>query len=59
MSVISKEKMRIIPDMIVNGGGSGGESSAGVGLMNVLMAQMVKDKLTEKKATPATTTTTS
>lgn len=54
MSVISKEKMKIIPDMIINGGGENGGNGAGMGLMNLLMATMMKDKIMESK-TVATT----
>lgn len=52
MTAIGREKLKIIPDLVVNGGGSNG---GGSGIMDVLMAQMVKDKLTEKKTPTATT----
>lgn len=52
MTAIGREKIKIIPDLVVNGGsGDGGATS---GIMNVLMAQMVQDKL--KKPAPAATT---
>jgi len=44
MTTMAKEKMKIIPDLMINGGGSSG--GAGNGIVDVLMAQMVKDKLT-------------
>lgn len=47
MGVIGKEKVKVIPDLVV-GGGSGGDQP-GMGLFNVLMAQMVKDKMTDNK----------
>lgn len=44
MEVIGKEHIKIIPDLIVSGGnGDGG--GAGMSLLNVLLAGMVKDKL--------------
>lgn len=46
MSAIGREKVKIIPDLVINGNGTNG---GGSGIMDVLMAQMVKDKLTEKK----------
>jgi uncharacterized membrane protein YqiK len=47
MTAIGREKVKIIPDLIVNGGGSG--STASGGILDVLMAQIVKDRLTETK----------
>lgn len=44
MTAIGREKIKVIPDMIINGGGSGGDSGAN-GIMSVLMAQMLKDKM--------------
>jgi len=49
---IGKNNVKIIPDLVVNGGGQGGQSSSSA-ILDMLMATMVKDKLTEKKATPA------
>jgi hypothetical protein len=46
---IGKNNVKIIPDLVVNGGGQGGQSSSSA-ILDMLMATMVKDKLTEKKA---------
>ena len=52
MTAIGREKIKIIPDMVINGGGGEGNGS---GVMNVLMAQMLKDRMdATKKATAAT-----
>ena len=50
LSVMSKEKMKVIPDLVVNSG-SGGDNSGGgpTALLNVLMAGMVQDKFAPKK----------
>lgn len=48
MTAIGREKVKIIPDLQINGGGSG--DSAGSSIINMLMAQMVKEKMTEKKS---------
>lgn len=51
MTAIGREKIKIIPDLQINGGGSDGGNS---GVMNVLMAQMLKDRMdATKKATAA------
>lgn len=55
MTSIGKNNVKIIPDLVVNGGGGSSGGSSGSGILDMLMATMVKDKLTEKKA--ATTTT--
>jgi len=49
MTSIGREKVKIIPDLVVNGGGNGG--SAGSGILDVLMAQMLKEKLVAAKST--------
>jgi len=55
MTSIGKNNVKIIPDLVVNGGGSSGQGGSSA-ILDMLMATMVKDKLTEKKATqPATT----
>lgn len=60
---IGKNNVKIIPDLVVNGGGTGGQGSSSA-ILDMLMATMVKDKLTEKKAattaapTPTPTTKT-
>jgi uncharacterized membrane protein YqiK len=52
MGVIGKEKVKVIPDLVVNGGGGGGDAGgAGMGLFNVLMAQMVSEKMFKDKKT--------
>jgi uncharacterized membrane protein YqiK len=48
MTSIGKNNVKIIPDLVVNGGGS--SSGGNSGILDMLMASMVKDKLTEKKA---------
>lgn len=48
MGVIGKEHVKIIPDMVINGGGSDGGS--GSGIMNVLMASLLKDRMDATKA---------
>lgn len=50
MGTIGREHVKIIPDMVINGGGSSTSSS---GIMDVLMAQIVKDRLTEDKRAKA------
>lgn len=55
MTAIGREKVRIIPDLVVNGGGSGDGGGAGLSMLNLLMAQVVKDKMTEKKTTTEAT----
>ncbi len=48
-TAIGREKVKIIPDLQINGGGStGGGNNT---LVDVLLAQMVKDKMVEKKQT--------
>ena len=48
MSVIAKEKLKVIPDLVVNGG-NGDNSGGGMALFNVMMAQMLKDKISLNK----------
>ena len=47
MGIIGREKVKVIPDLVVGGGQDG--SQPGMGLFNVLMAEMVKDKMTSNK----------
>lgn len=42
-SSLGKDKVKIIPDLVVNGGGS--DQKGGSGLIDVLLAQLVKDKM--------------
>lgn len=51
MTAIGREKVKIIPDLVINGGGESGS-----GVMNVLMAQMLKDRMDATKKTPTATT---
>jgi uncharacterized membrane protein YqiK len=53
MSAIGREKIKIIPDLQINGGGGDGGNA---GVMNVLMAQMLKDRMDATKKAPTTTT---
>lgn len=52
MTSIGKNNVKIIPDLVVNGGGSGAGNTSSA-IMDMLMATMVKDKLTEKKTATA------
>lgn len=52
MDVIGKEHIKIIPDMVINGGGNNGDTSSGI--VNVLMAQMVKDRVDSAKKAATT-----
>jgi len=47
MTSIGVNKVKIIPDMVINGGGQGESSNNGI--MSVLMASFLKDKLTADK----------
>jgi uncharacterized membrane protein YqiK len=55
MSVMAKEKMKVIPDLVVNGGGEGGGSGTGLSMLNLLMAEMVKEKFLDPKQEKKTT----
>jgi uncharacterized membrane protein YqiK len=48
MTAIGREKIKVIPDMIINGGGAGG-SDTSTSIMSVLMASMLKDKMASDK----------
>jgi uncharacterized membrane protein YqiK len=48
MTAIGREKIKIIPDLQINNGS--GSTNGTNGILDVLMAQMVKDKLTADKA---------
>jgi uncharacterized membrane protein YqiK len=48
MTAIGREKIKIIPDLVVNGGGSGQDGGAN-GILSVLMASMLKDKMAAEK----------
>lgn len=46
MTAIGEKKVKLIPDLLINGGGSGeGGGGAGMGIMNLLMASMMKDRM--------------
>lgn len=49
MTSIGKNNVKIIPDLVVNGSGSGSSS----GILDMLMASMVKDKLIDNKTPTA------
>jgi uncharacterized membrane protein YqiK len=48
MGTIGREHVKIIPDMIINGGGSNGDGGTS-SIMSVLMAGMLKDKMAADK----------
>ncbi len=52
MTAIGREKIKIIPDLQINGGG--GSEGGSNGILNVLMAQMVSDKLKSDKKSSTT-----
>lgn len=54
MTAIGREKVKIIPDLVVNGGGSADNGSGG-GILSVLMAQMLKDRMDATKKADAQT----
>jgi uncharacterized membrane protein YqiK len=58
MTSIGVNKVKIIPDMVINGGGSSEGGGSGSGIMNVLMAQLVKERMDEGKKSAAAASTT-
>lgn len=57
MTSIGKNNVKIIPDLVVNGGGSS-NNGGGSGILDMLMATMVKDRMNEQKTAKATATPT-
>ena len=51
MTAIGREKVKIIPDLVVNGGGQGGDSSSGI--LNVFMATLLKEKMSDNRESAA------